>query len=367
MDGRDFGRMLWLLIWLAASALAHAAGPVETSVFAVQGVDVDVTDTDAATARNKALVSVQVKALNMLAAKLAPPEVAAEIAKMDEKEVVRLLRSLSIEEERTAPGRYIGRFTVRFQPRAMRKLFGKYGISVIEDQAQPILVLPVWRAPDGPQLWEDNPWRKAWIGLNAQQALVPLIVPLGDLEDTETITAQDVFNEDAVKIEALRRRYDVKTVLIATAEPVPEGGVHAAMKGESQLGRIVFDKTYRAEDGTIEASAALAAERFHGVMTEKYKQIRSREIAAARAEKEAQTSRAIPVAVPFSSPSEWNAIRSRILSAPGVIGVDVSTLGGNGAVIQLMFTGSVENMQGSLQRTGLNLAQVGGTWVIQPM
>ncbi|NJR42239.1 MAG: DUF2066 domain-containing protein, partial [Akkermansiaceae bacterium] len=172
------------MIWLAASAVAHAAGPVETNVFAVQGVAVDETDKDAVSARNKALVSVQVKALGMLASKLASPEVAAEIAKMEEKDVVRLLRSLSIEEESTAPGRFIGKFTVRFQPAAMRRLFGKYGVSVIEDQAQPILVLPVWKPPEGPQLWEDNPWKKAWIGLNAQQAIVPLIVPLGDLEDS---------------------------------------------------------------------------------------------------------------------------------------------------------------------------------------
>ncbi len=38
-----------------AARVATAAGPVETSIFAVQGVDVDVTDKDAATAKDKAL------------------------------------------------------------------------------------------------------------------------------------------------------------------------------------------------------------------------------------------------------------------------------------------------------------------------
>ncbi len=40
-------------------------------------------------------------------------------------------------------------------------------------------------------------------------------------------------------------------------------------------------------------------------------------------------------------PSEWNGIRSRILSTPGVIGVDVSSLGGDGAVISLMYVGDL--------------------------
>jgi hypothetical protein len=139
------------------------------------------------------------------------------------------------------------------------------------------------------------------------------------------------------------------------------------MNGQSQLGRIVFDKVYTAEDGTIEGSTAIAAQRFHDVMTTKYKEARAKQIAAARAEREARVSRAVPVAVPFSSPSEWNGIRSRILAAPGVIGVDVSTLDGSGAVIQLMYTGEFEAVQASLQQTGLSIAQVGGTWVIQPM
>ena len=48
---------LWLvflatMIMLGASA-AHAAGPVETNVFAVQGVAADVTDKDVATARTR--------------------------------------------------------------------------------------------------------------------------------------------------------------------------------------------------------------------------------------------------------------------------------------------------------------------------
>jgi hypothetical protein len=351
-----------------ASLAAHAAGPVETSVFAVQGVDVDVTDTDAATAKNKALVDVQMKAIVMLAQRLGNEEMAAEIAKFEPKDVLPLLKSLSIEQESAAPGRYIGKFTVRFQPARIQGLFERYGVRVSSEQASPMLLVPLWKDQAGAiRLWEDNPWIKAWRDLKLEQNQVPVIIPLGDTDDTTLITAEDTAKMDSVKLEALRRRYDVKTMLVATAEPVEGGGVRAVMQGSSELGKITFDKVYTADDGRVESSAALAAQRFHQVMAEKWKSDKQKAAAAAAAKAQASRSGSIPVAVPFTSPSQWNSLRSRILSTPGVIGVDVTSLAADGAVIRLMFVGDVRAMQNSIQATGLALNQIGGTWVIQPL
>ena len=52
----------------------------------------------------------------------------------------------------------------------------------------------------------------------------------------------------------------------------------------------------------------------------------------------------MPVAVPFSGIHQWNGIRARLLSTPGVIGVDVSTIAENGAVIRLAYTQIVQNL-----------------------
>jgi hypothetical protein len=352
------------MIMIGLAVGAQAAGPVETSVFAVQGVEADVTDKDVATAKNKALYDVQMKAIVMLAQKLGNETFAAEIAKLEAKNVLPLLKSLSIEQEGTGPGHYIGKFTVRFIPEKVQKLFESYGVTIVSEQATPMLVLPIWKTPGGAQLWEDNLWRTAWLNLHAEQSLVPLIVPIGDIEDTAAITAQDVLNLDPIKLEVLRRRYGTRTILVAIAEPAEGNGVHAMMNGESELGNMTFDKIYTSEPATLEASAALAASRFHAVMVDKYKSDKAK---VEQVGAEANVSRSIPVAVPFSSPSEWNAIRSRILSSPGIIGVDVSTLAGDGAVIRLMYVGDLQFVQSSMQGTGLQMSQIGGNWVIQPL
>ncbi len=353
---------------LVSLAASHAAGPVETSVFAVQGVDIDITDTDAATAKEKALVDVQLKAFNILAERQENPGLIESVAKLETKDVLPYLKSLSIEEESISPGRYIGKFTVRFLPKKTTALYEKFGISLPDDQGPPLLVIPVWKDTDGPKLWEENLWRAAWLALKAEQTAVPIIVALGDADDQKIIGSLDVATTDPVTLEALRRRYDVKYMLLAEASPALTGGITVRIQGESPVGQVRIDKTYTDEAGTLPGAATVAVTRFHEIMVAKYRKDQAK-VAAAEAEEAAARAgpQSIPAAVPFASPSQWNGIRSRILSAPGVLGVDVTSLGADGAVIKLLYQGQIKTLSGSFESAGLQLSEIGGTWVIQSL
>jgi hypothetical protein len=351
------------LALLAGPAPAPAGGPVETSIFAVQGVDVDVTSTDAATAKNQALMDVQVKAFFELVERFGTPELVAELQqKLKPEDIAPFLRSLSIEQETSAPGRYIGRFTVRFLPEKTQKFFADYGIRLPARQADPIVVIPVFRGPDGNKLWEENPWRQAWIDLKGEQGIVPIIVPLGDLEDTQTLSVDDALKGDAVRLEALRQRYGAPSLLLAQAQPAEGGGLHVYIEGETKLGKVTVNKIYMPEEGVAEPVETVAVAAFQAMLVKTY-----REVAEKIAERSANTVQSLAVSVPFSSPREWNAIRSRILSTPNVRAVDLSTLNADGAVIKLVFTRTVEELQMNMQAAGLNLANAGSAWVIQPM
>jgi Uncharacterized protein conserved in bacteria (DUF2066) len=366
---KTYGHALQIALSLAFCMVfaiaAWAAGPVETSVFAVQGVAVDVTDTDAATAKNKALVEVQVKALQAFAAKLGTAEMIADMAAIEAKDALPYLKSLSIEEETVSPGRYTGKFTVRFLPDLIKPLLARYGIILTDNQSPAILVIPVWEDNGRTTLWQDNPWRKAWGALHAEQSEVPVILPLGDREDASLISAAEALNNDPIKLEKIRRRYDVITVLVAYARPEEGGGIHAKMQGITALGKVKFDKTYRDDANTIEGSAEVAVNRFHDVMIAKFR-ADAEKMAGGNAEKSAGP-QAVPVHVVFSSPSQWNGLRSRIISTPGVQGVDVSSLDVDGATVSLLYSGSLEDMQYSFQASGLQMTNEGGGWTIAPL
>jgi Uncharacterized protein conserved in bacteria (DUF2066) len=351
----------FIILFCASFGQAHAAGPIETSPYAVQGVEIDETDVSANAAKDKALIDVQLKALADLGQTMGGSDVAAALAKLDANKVLPLLKSLSIEQEIITPGRYQGKFTVRFLPERIKPLLQSLGVKLPDAQGPPMLVIPVWTVDGKTVVWDDNPWRTAWLNLHATQAQIPLIIPLGDQEDASTLSPQEAAENNSIKLEAIRRRYDVKTLLVAFAEPAEGGGIHARMIGTSPIGKMTFDKIYTADTGTIDDSTALAAQRIHQVMIEKFKSDIAKVVAAKVA---AAGPQSISVAIPFSGPSQWNGLRARILSTPGILGVDVTSLDGQGASAQLKYSGAVSDVANSLQATGLRLERSGGSWVI---
>ncbi len=349
---------------LALSVFSPAVGQesdVLKQLYTVTGVKVDVSDKDAIQAKLKAISDAQIKAFAILARRLASPEAAKQLAGLGRREIGRMMASLSVESERTAPGRYIGKLTVRFLPDKVRQAFGNAGISFTEKQAPRIVVVPVWIGPDGPIAWEDNPWRRAWIDLKAGNSIVPIIIPLGDLTDSQAITAQEVVARHETKLGAIRIRYQADAILVAVASPQSKNTIQATMSGTSALGNIGFDRLYTTKgDENLDGLTKRIAARFHAVMIDRWK----------KNEGEAPAGSGPPqsfsVSVPFSSVAEWNNMRVELLTTPGVTGVDVSSISDNGAVVQLSYVGTFPTLQNALKAARLSLTLYGGQWVLQP-
>jgi len=351
-----FGPMLFACLILSASAQAS-----ENPLYTIRGVEVDVRAETASEAKKQAITEANVKALTMFVQRVGGEQVLDRLSEIPSKQVDAMLDSLSIEEERTGPRRYIGKLTVRFLPDKMRSLMSSLGVTYSEKFAGRTVIIPVWKTPEGVVLWEDNPWRQAWLSLNAESALVPLIVPVGDFADTTTLTPEQAANKDEASLEAMRLRYDADAILVAIASPLDEQTVQAVMVGDSPVGELEFDKAYTAENGGGVAEAArTAAFRFQEVMLLRWKK-KTEERPITRALPVAT----LPVAVAFYSNDEWSALRARILSTPGVSGVDISTISQGGAIVQLAYVSGFEQLRQSLWSSGLALQNVGGTWVLQ--
>jgi len=346
--------LLLAFAWAVRPALS-----ADSAIYTVTGVPVDTTDKDANLAKVKAISEAQVKAFSILAERLGGEKAMDRFRSLTPVDIGRMMSSLSIEEERTGPGRYIGKLTIRFLPKRIRETMSRAGINYTEDRAPPIVLLPVWNGAEGPVIWQDNPWRQAWLGMNAHNSLVPVIIPLGDLADTQTVTAEEALEGNKLKLDALRMRYSAETIVVAVATPEGEASIHAKMSGETPLGKMDFDKTYEAESGGQDAASQLAAKRFHTVMLQKW--MKSREPAAPAP----SAQQVLTVAVPFSSIEEWTNLRESILATRGVSGVDVSTLSAGGAMVRLSYAVPLETLKAALAGRRLALALEGNTWVLR--
>jgi hypothetical protein len=352
---------LILASWAAIVMAPGVALAQENGLYTVSNVEVDVTGKDANAAKLKAISEAQVKAFRVLADRLGGQAAVEATSSLSAGEIGRLMSSLSIQSEKSGPGRYIGKLSISFLPAKIQELFATINVGIIENRAPRIVVLPIWNGPGGPSAWEDNPWRQAWLALNTENDLVPIIVPLGDLDDSQAITAEEAMRGDDVKLESLKIRYEAEAVLVAVGEPSGENGVHAVMSGSTPLGSFSFDKVYESKDGGLAKASNMAAQRFVAVINEKWKQM------SAGATGEVVEPQSVLVNVPFSSLAQWNGIRSLLLSVQGVSGVDVTTLGGTGAQIKLGFVASFEELQQSLAVVGMKLVQMEGGWVLQPL
>ena len=327
-------------------------------LYTVSGVSVDVTDSDASSAKLKAIAEAQVRAFAILLDRLGGAEAAARLEGLAPADIGRMMASLSIEEERTGPGRYIGRLTIRFLPEKVRAALAGADVAFTEDRAPAVLVVPVWLGPDGPEAWTDNPWRAAWLALNAQDSLVPLVIPLGDLTDSQTLTPQQALAGDRAGLEAMRARYSADAVIVAVAAPLDPATIRATLFGETAMGALDFDRTTTAGEGGVEAAAAAAAREFHAAMLADWRTSRPQVRPAA-----VQT---IRVALPIASLEQWNDLRARLVDTPGVASVDLASLTGQGAIVQLTFAVPLSDLQAELAGRRLDLALRGEIWVIQP-
>ncbi|MEM7635827.1 MAG: DUF2066 domain-containing protein [Pseudomonadota bacterium] len=350
-----------IVLGFAGLVAIQPAFAAENPLYTITGVEVDVRAETAAEAKKQAITEANVKAFAIFAQRVGGKALGDRLSDIPSKRIDAMLDSLSIEEERTGPQRYIGKLTVRFLPGKMRAIMAELGVAYSEKLARRTVIVPVWRTAEGVMVWEDNPWRAAWLSLRAENSPVPLIVPLGDLADTDTLTAELAAGRDEAALEAIRLRYEADALLVAEASPVGEDTVQASMIGTSAVGRLEFDKAYVAENGGgIAEAARIAALRFHQVMLLRWK--KKNETGPVTQSLPVAT---LPIAVAFYSTEEWSALRARILSTPGVSGVDISTISQGGAIVQLSYVTGFEQLRQSLWSAGLALQNVGGTWVLQ--
>jgi hypothetical protein len=351
-----------LLVMASFPGLAQEQDPSAIKqLYTVTGVKVDVTEKDAVQAKLKAISDAQLKAFAILARRLASPDAAKRLSKLGRREIGRMMASMSVEHEQIAPGRYIGRLTIRFLRARVQAAFNNAGIGFTEKQAPKIVIVPVWNGPQGPVAWQENIWRQAWLDLKAENSIVPVIVPLGDLTDSQAITAEEIIAGHETKLGAIKFRYQAEAILVAIATPKTKNSIKATMTGDSPLGRIGFDKLYKANaDENLKALAQRIAARFHTVMVDKWKK------QGGGAPSVSRPPQSFAVSVPFSSMGEWNNIRIELLTTPGVTGVDVTSISDRGAVILLSYVGDFPRLQSTLASARLKLTLYGGQWVLQP-
>lgn len=366
-----FGRAIALALMLNLFTPAvWAISPQDKLQYTVTGVEVDVTAQDAAKARVKAIEEAQIKAFGVLATRLGGESGGAIMATLPPAEIGRLMASLSVEDERSAPGRYIGKLSITFLPEKVRAAFLAKGVGLPEKRVEPILLIPVW-LPKGaePVIWDDNPWRRAVVKLDLAGGRVPFRLALGDTDDWAAFSTPAEATAQAVA--PLLTRYQAAAAVLMVAEQ-DANGIHVHLAAFPGLAGLAFDKTYPPGEASLAQAAGEVADAIaqswnpDAPATPLAAVVPTPPAEAATPAAPALPSQSLEAMLVFTSPEGLATTRKNLLTAPGVQGMDLVQVMVGGGLVQVKYTGSMQELQLALGSRGLELVELSSGWTIRP-
>ena len=342
------GLALLLCLFIAAPARAQNAAQI-----AVYGIDVDVTASDAVTARANAVVAGQRTALAKALAMVAAPNDVARLPALTDSQITDMVADYAVESERTSTVRYIGRLAFSFRADAIHDYLQQNGIAYAPSQSPPVLVLPVLLAGGKELLWESsNDWLAFWAKHPPPAGLVAVVVPKGDQADTAAIAADDAVAGDAAKVQALAQRYGVSDVLVAMAKPDASGpGLSVETRRYGVAGAAGSFQLHVAGDGSDPSIAYTEAA--DGIS----QQLQQDWIDQNRISSDVEQRLTVDVAI--ASFAQWVDLRRRLAAVGTLKEVDVVYLMTNHAELDLVFVGDRDQFSRALQQRALTLQDAG--------
>ncbi len=351
-----------LALLIAAMVGPAPAQAQSSAVYTVRDVPVDASAENAAKAREVAIALGQQEALRRLLERLTPGDVHGQLPTPDAAQVEQMVLGLSLADEKTSAVRYLAKMTVSFMPQAVQALLRQAQVPFVDEAAQPLVVLPLWRAtPESqPVLWEDpNPWRTAWSGL-PRGGLQPLETPLGDLEDVLAIDAARAEAADADALAAITERYGADGALIARAvlQPAADGAPARVTASADRDGETVSTVAEAQPGEELVDTLRRAAQDIRRQMETDWKVSRSGLVAAGPAE-------TLTILAPIGSLHDWLSVRRALTEMTTVDSWSLQALTRDRAQIQVTARATPAQLAESLAPYGLRMTREEGYWLIE--
>jgi hypothetical protein len=274
----------------------------------------------------------------------------------------QVIIGFEVANERRSTVHYLADYTFHFRADVVEQLLRDRGVPFAETVSKPVVVLPVLEAGGRPMLWDDpNPWRDAWTRAKPPQGLVPVQVPLGEVEDVSAIDGAKADAGDDARLQAISANYDHADVLVTRATVHPDGSgvdvsttrfVPGSPGGEqSWVASYTANQGESQQDLLVRATAGTVAQ-----VNDAWKQANMLDYS--------QTA-TLTVAVPADDLNSWLAVRRRLAATTAVRSSQLLSLDRHGARIELHYVGSPDQLRVGLAQNNLSLSGSDPDWVLQ--
>lgn len=327
----------------------HAAA----GVYDVSGAEAKAQAADAVIAKEKAIAEARTNALRSILERITRSSDHARLPQITAELADQLVSGLSVEREVTSPTSYDARLTLRFDPSGIQQLLTQAGIRFSDRQAPATLIVPIYKDGDSLAIAEQNPVMQGWRALDLAGGLTPVKLPTGNIaEQGVDLGAVVAGTPDAVS--ALRHLYEVDFVLVNTCEASDTAqALTCTLDGEGPGGLVQFSEQF-AGAGDPDAAAQSQARQMLAKLEDSYKEGAPNQLSGNR------DGLAVDVYAPFSSVGEWQTLRSRLTTLPGIGDIEVLSLNARGAFLTLYYAGTMEDLVGAMTVADIEIFDSGG-------
>ncbi len=333
------------------------AGPARSeSVYTVANLPVAAEAADAVMAKERAMEEGRERAFRTLLLRLTPFKAHDRLPQIDGPALEELIDGFVVREEGYSSTRYVARIDFSFQPRRIKDLLNRFGVTFTDRQASPRIVVPAWSGAgdDGAQVW-----RAAWSRLDLEHSLAP--VKLAGERDIGALPLAAIAAGQAM--EQAKYQLRAEHIVLAGVQISEDGSIlRLNLSGEDDQGRFASTQDFRIYDGDTAEAAAQAARVALGIIEARW---RLASLAGQGAFDGPVELVRVAFTAAFSSLREWQAMRSEITSLPGAQDVEVKSLFAGGAAIEMSFPGGAERLAQTCAARGLSLSEVRGQLILR--
>ena len=345
-------RSVFVAVFFAAMSIASIAYAITTSppaaaLFTVDDIKVDATGKSPRVATDLAMAQGRMLAWNRLFHRLTVRSAWQSQPQLDDNQLVALIHSADVGNERRSTTRYLADVNFHFNPAAVRQLLHKSGIEFIDSRAEPALVIPLTAGKRGVDPL--SPWAEAWTDPSLQQGLVPLVVSMSDMADL--IVPANLTQLDWPALEPIARRHDARQLILAIAS---EDAKSVQMIEVSATGRtaasFAFARSTFANDA--EAVAEHADDEWKDYLSRPKPPVQ--EDVPLIVDDGSRTH--LTVNVQFDTRQDWATLRARLGMAKMVTEIDVVGLALHEALLDLTYFGQIEQLHDALAQDNIDMS-----------
>src|SRR5690606_34291779 len=123
------------------------------------------------------------------------PEERSLLPALNSSQINDLVAGIEVTDEKVGEQSYMARCNITFERNKVREILAKAGVQFLDNVSPNVLVLPILQQDSQVLLWEkENAWKDAWVTIASDAKVVPLIVPMGDLDDITLVKVEDAFS-----------------------------------------------------------------------------------------------------------------------------------------------------------------------------